>query len=123
MLKIFIFNIGLAHSFFKRSAATLSETVAVQPPIQTSEAGESSLSKQNGDTSGTVVVAPPEFRFIYPEFLPDPDPQHRNRLKEKLERMDMLQRRSVVEIPEFYTGTIESLWALSRPFISFVVHF
>ena len=111
----------MAHSFFKRSAATLSETVAVQPPIQTPEAGESSLSKQNGDTSGTVVVAPPEFRFIYPEFLPDPDPQHRNRLKEKLERMDMLQRRSVVEIPEFYTGTIESLWALSRLFINCVV--
>ncbi len=102
---------GLAQSFFKRSAATLSEsTSAQQLSIETSEeAGENSLPKQNGDISGTVVVAPPEFRFMYPEFLPDPSMEHRNRLKEKLERIDMLQRRSVVEIPEFYTGIINDL--------------
>ena len=63
------------------------------------------MNQPSSDQTGNpVVVAPPEFRFIYPEFLPDPDMQKRNRLREKLERIDMLKRRSVVEIPEFYTG-------------------
>lgn len=46
------------------------------------------------------------YRFAYPEFLPDPNPLHRNKLREKLERHDMLARRSNVEIPEFYVGSI-----------------
>lgn len=46
------------------------------------------------------------YRFAYPEFLPDPNPLYRNRLKEKLERQDMLARRSNVEIPEFYVGSV-----------------
>lgn len=50
--------------------------------------------------------APPEFRFIYPEFLPRPEAHVRNRLREKLERQDMLRRRSVIDIPEFYVGSI-----------------
>ena len=54
-----------------------------------------------GDNSS---IAPPEARFIYPEFLPDPKFEWRNKLRERLEREDMLQRRSIVEIPEFYTG-------------------
>lgn len=51
-------------------------------------------------------IVPPEYRFLYPEFLPDPNPALRNRLREKLERMDMMARRSVVDIPEFYVGSI-----------------
>ncbi|CAK9825749.1 39S ribosomal protein L19, mitochondrial [Anthophora retusa] len=46
------------------------------------------------------------YRFIYPEFLPDPNPLYRNPIREKLERMDMLARRSVLDIPEFYVGSI-----------------
>ncbi|XP_011158807.1 39S ribosomal protein L19, mitochondrial [Solenopsis invicta] len=46
------------------------------------------------------------YRFMYPEFLPDPDPKYRNALREKLERMDMLARRSHIAIPEFYVGSI-----------------
>ncbi|KOC59309.1 39S ribosomal protein L19, mitochondrial [Habropoda laboriosa] len=46
------------------------------------------------------------YRFIYPEFLPDPNPIYRNSLREKLERMDMLARRAVLNIPEFYVGSI-----------------
>ncbi|XP_043281897.1 39S ribosomal protein L19, mitochondrial [Venturia canescens] len=49
---------------------------------------------------------PPEYRFMYPEFLPDPKPEFRNRLREKLERMDMMARRAIVDIPEFYVGSI-----------------
>lgn len=46
------------------------------------------------------------YRFLYPEFLPCPNPLYRNSLREKLERIDMLARRSVVTIPEFYVGSI-----------------
>jgi len=47
-----------------------------------------------------------DYRFIFPEFLPDPNPKFRNTLREKLERKDMLVRREKVEIPEFYVGSI-----------------
>ncbi|XP_065308341.1 large ribosomal subunit protein bL19m isoform X3 [Dermacentor albipictus] len=47
-----------------------------------------------------------DYRFIYPEFLPDRDFSLRNSIREKLERKDMLNRRSVIEIPEFYVGSI-----------------
>lgn len=49
---------------------------------------------------------PDKYRFIYPEFLPDPDPSKRNSFREKLERMDMIARRTVIDIPEFYVGSI-----------------
>lgn len=47
-----------------------------------------------------------KYRFIYPEFLPDPDPKHRNRLREKLEHLDMIARRTQITIPHFYVGSI-----------------
>ncbi|CAL7937188.1 unnamed protein product [Xylocopa violacea] len=46
------------------------------------------------------------YRFIYPEFLPDPNPLFRNSMREKLERLDMLARRSILSIPQFYVGSI-----------------
>ncbi|CAK1545638.1 unnamed protein product [Leptosia nina] len=47
-----------------------------------------------------------EYRNVYPEFLPDPNPNWRNSLREKLERVDMLKRRNQINIPEFYVGSI-----------------
>ncbi|XP_017784368.1 PREDICTED: 39S ribosomal protein L19, mitochondrial [Nicrophorus vespilloides] len=47
-----------------------------------------------------------EFRHIYPEFLPDPKIEFRNSIREKLERSDMIARRTLIDIPEFYVGTI-----------------
>jgi len=49
-------------------------------------------------------VVPSNSRFIYPEFLPDPKIEWRNSLRENLERMDMIQRRKHIDIPEFYVG-------------------
>lgn len=46
-----------------------------------------------------------DYRFIFPEFLPDPKPEWRNALAEKLVRQDMLNRRDQIEIPEFYVGS------------------
>jgi hypothetical protein len=52
------------------------------------------------------VVRRRELRHAYPEFLPDPNPAFRNQLREKLERRDMLLRRQMVDLPEFYVGSI-----------------
>ncbi|XP_034949199.1 39S ribosomal protein L19, mitochondrial [Chelonus insularis] len=60
----------------------------------------------NKPTSTKSDDIPTQYRFIYPEFLPDPVQEHRNFLREKLERMDMIARRTIVEIPEFYVGSI-----------------
>lgn len=49
-------------------------------------------------------IIPPNCRYVYPEFLPDPKLEWRNSLREKLERMDMIQRRKHIDIPEFYVG-------------------
>jgi len=54
------------------------------------------------------------FRFVYPEFLPDPSIKWRNRVREKLERIDMLKRRSNLDIPEFYVGSILSVTLSDR---------
>ncbi|KAK2176016.1 hypothetical protein NP493_691g02041 [Ridgeia piscesae] len=54
----------------------------------------------------TVLTAPRDYKFVYPEFLPDPTWWKRDRIREKLEREDMMRRRSVIEIPEFYVGTV-----------------
>lgn len=45
-------------------------------------------------------------RFIYPEFLPHTDMSLRHYAREKLEQGDMLKRRCVIEIPEFYVGSV-----------------
>ena len=45
-------------------------------------------------------------RELYPEFLPDVIWYRRDKIKEKLERADMLKRRSVIQIPEFYVGSV-----------------
>jgi hypothetical protein len=43
-----------------------------------------------------------EYRFLSPEFIP---PRQRiNPLKFAIERKDMIQRRKVLNIPEFYVG-------------------
>ena len=48
--------------------------------------------------------SPAVARFVYPEFLPNPDFRLRHRLAERLERADMLRRRARIDIPEFYVG-------------------
>lgn len=58
---------------------------------------------------GNQSVVSPQYRYIYPEFLPDPKPDLRNKLRERLEREDMMKRRSVLDIPEFYVGSILSV--------------
>ncbi len=54
----------------------------------------------------STVIRRRELRHAYPEFLPDPNPDYRNPLREKLERADMLKRREMIDLPEFYVGSI-----------------
>ncbi|XP_059477820.1 large ribosomal subunit protein bL19m [Neocloeon triangulifer] len=49
---------------------------------------------------------PSNYRFVYPEFLPDPNLEFRNLIREKLEQADMISRRTQVEVPEFHVGSI-----------------
>ncbi|GIX70002.1 39S ribosomal protein L19, mitochondrial, partial [Caerostris darwini] len=64
--------------------------------------------KQNSEKSFSQLS---DYRFIYPEFLPDPTYEFRNKIREKLERQDMLKRRSVIHIPEFYVGSVLAVTA------------
>lgn len=61
---------------------------------------------RDDDDDVNMQQIPDDFRVVFPEFLPDPKPEWRNRLREKLERQDMLARRAVMAIPEFYVGSI-----------------
>lgn len=54
----------------------------------------------------STFITPPEYRFQYRDFLPDPTQRLRNAVRERLERKDMLDRRTQIHIPEFYVGSI-----------------
>lgn len=47
-----------------------------------------------------------ELRFAYPEFLPISEAKYRNPVLEMIVREDMIKRRMMIDIPEFYVGTI-----------------
>ncbi|XP_005093345.1 39S ribosomal protein L19, mitochondrial [Aplysia californica] len=66
-------------------------------PLQT---GTENISQE------TEVTAPRNYRYVMPEFMPRPDWERRDRVLEKLERRDMMRRRAIMNIPEFYVGSI-----------------
>ncbi|XP_060532059.1 large ribosomal subunit protein bL19m [Cylas formicarius] len=55
-----------------------------------------------------------DYRYAYPEFLPDPNVKFRNRIREKLERIDMVTRRTQIDIPEFYVGSILAVYSADK---------
>uniref|UniRef100_A0AAR5PTH7 Large ribosomal subunit protein bL19m n=1 Tax=Dendroctonus ponderosae TaxID=77166 RepID=A0AAR5PTH7_DENPD len=56
----------------------------------------------------------PECRHVYPEFLPDPKVEFRNVIREKLERSDMVARRTQIDIGEFYVGSVLAVTSSDR---------
>jgi len=64
------------------------------------------ITPSSGEEEHIKTLRRRNFRFMFPEFLPDADPLYRNSLRERLERADMLKRRDNVEIPEFYVGSV-----------------
>jgi len=98
-----------------RTASTTTESFArkempnldATPSVPTSTASSSGVAKTGGDGDNyRHKVTRRDLRFIFPEFLPDPEPRFRNRIVERLVRRDMLRRRNEVEIPEFYVGSV-----------------
>ena len=59
-----------------------------------------------------------DYRFIFPEFLPDPNIEFRNPIAEKLHRKDLLARRGQVEIPGTPSSHQNSDILLSKYFYS-----
>ncbi|CAF0723140.1 unnamed protein product [Didymodactylos carnosus] len=53
-----------------------------------------------------MIDTPHDFNYVYPEFLPNPIPYLRDRVLEKLERLDIFRRRQQIDIPEFYVGSV-----------------
>ena len=58
---------------------------------------------ENKETARTDIndekLSRRDYRFIFPEFLPDPNLDFRNPIAEKLHRKDLIARRGQVEIP------------------------
>lgn len=54
---------------------------------------------KSADQRKPVISA--DYRFVYPEFLPDPKIEWRNVVREKLERIDMINRRYAQKVPAF----------------------
>jgi len=73
------------------------------PPSDVKQSTDDTVSGKQMQPERKSVV-PSNCRYVYPEFLPDPKMEWRNSLREKLERMDMVQRRKHIDIPEFYVG-------------------
>lgn len=83
--------------------------------ITLSEKEEAESRREIKSRKGRLVpfsesVLPPhlaELRYAYPEFLPDRYFKlKRHKLGEKMERFDMISRRKVIDIPEFYVGSV-----------------
>jgi large subunit ribosomal protein L19 len=69
------------------------------------------------ESYGKTVIPPElsELRFAYPEFLPNPVLQYRNKTYDKLMRLDLIRRRTVLDIPEFYVGSVLAV-TISDPY-------
>ncbi|CAF3391881.1 unnamed protein product [Rotaria socialis] len=58
------------------------------------------------DTDKDLRSTPHDFKYVFPDFLPNPLPYLRDRILERLERRDMFRRRQQIDIPEFYVGSV-----------------
>lgn len=104
-----LFGLVRCHSLsFRGSPVRLSNTLANEV-LEKHRKSELSIDKEENEVP--MPSAPREFRYVYPDFLPEPDWRKRDRIREKLERLDMYRRRSVMQIPEFYVGSILAVTA------------
>lgn len=67
---------------------------------------------QNTDDRKPLI--PDRYRFKYPDLLPLPKMEWRNAIREKLERRDQMARRSQIDIPEFYVGSVLAVYQNNR---------
>ena len=59
-----------------------------------------------------------KMREKFPEFLPNPDWKHRDRIAEKIERLEMYKRRQNINIPEFYVGMYGMVLTLQKELLN-----
>ncbi|XP_069696006.1 large ribosomal subunit protein bL19m [Periplaneta americana] len=105
-------SVDLKSSLFQNLAnVELRCLSSVAPSSAKSEETPSEQKKEQSSVDTYKNVVPLECRFVYPEFLPDPKIEWRNAVREKLERMDMMNRRAQIDIPEFYVGSIMAVTA------------
>jgi len=103
----------LKHILLPTTRSSLKIRTAASATSAGNEVQNSDMTRSSSLTSLGIVgesyrhkVTRRDLRFIFPEFLPDPEPRFRNRTVERLMRQDMLRRRNAVEIPEFYVGSV-----------------
>ncbi|XP_039435698.1 39S ribosomal protein L19, mitochondrial [Culex pipiens pallens] len=88
------------------SFSTKPEPLPSAPRTTSTPSATTTTSSTSGGSSERKSIVPPDYRFVYQEFLPDPKIEWRNPIREKLERLDMLDRRANIDIPEFYVGSV-----------------
>lgn len=84
----------------------LSNTLSNQLVEKHRKSRLSQTKEKESDSKAHLTVTPRDYKFIIPEFIPDPNWMLRDRIKEMLERKDMIHRRSVISIPEYYVGSV-----------------
>ncbi|KAH8280983.1 hypothetical protein KR054_006390 [Drosophila jambulina] len=113
-------RIGKGSTIFARhlvSKYLFSATFSTKPAEHAVQAQEEPKNVQSAPATSTQTppvpptttrkpIIPANYRFVYPEFLPDPKVEWRNSIREKLERLDMLERRKQIDLPEFYVGSV-----------------
>ena len=96
----------LKHILLATTRSSLKTRTAATAMSAGNEVQNSDTTRSSRGESYRHKVTRRDLRFIFPEFLPDPEPRFRNRTVERLMRQDMLRRRNAVEIPEFYVGSV-----------------
>ena len=97
----------IAHSLMKQSVRLSLQTVRLSSSskvMKSSEIASDDNFKDSKDKVDIEKLSRRDYRYIFPEFLPDPHPDFRNSVSEKLQRRDMLARRDLIEIPGPWHG-------------------
>jgi len=113
MLK-FSRSITLANSNLLRNVISRSYTNTVSDSVldktRISKLGVAakapSVEEPVSKVKNTENVQNRDYKYIYPDFLPNPVYYFRDKIREKLERRDMINRRKQINIPEFYVGCV-----------------
>lgn len=86
---------NIAAPFILNDVFNRSMYMGLRKPPRQRTLYESPTSKKDLEKAekSRIVKIPNEYRHIYPEFLPDPKMEWRNPIREKIERLDMLDRR------------------------------
>jgi len=98
----------LAQSWLKHSSRLSFQTVQLSSTSKV-HISDNSVEDPSDDSKSHInmeKLSRRDYRYVFPEFLPDPNPSFRNTMSEKLQRKDMIARRDLIEIPEFYIGSI-----------------